>query len=242
MSQGSLSYRAGPGWGSASIIKFLMVLFLALIGLAGALQMEAPAVSAQDACPPGYTEYPTGFGDSVCVPGGGSSFASEIVNFKPGAYVEPEPGCVFNDDPAAALGPPDAGQGANGKDVSIGGGGVLIVSFPSFLTGSGDSSPDIFVWETGPAAEVYDVAVSEDNETWTTVGRADGQTQGSQGFDIDHAGFGPDSRLKYVKITDIQKLCRPAVREWLCALRCGYRRHRNPDAGSVRRGDPRQDQ
>ncbi len=172
-------------------------------------QAAGAAVTAQDVgaasvttCPPGPT-YPTGFGGNVCVPGGDAAFADSVVSFTPGDYAA---GCQPNDDPSAAVGPADAGTGSNGADVSLGGDGRIVLHFSTPLTGSGSSASDVFVWETGPAAEGYRVDVSPNGSDWTTVGQSDESTQGSQGFDIDDNGFGLSARLYYVRIIDIGDL------------------------------------
>jgi uncharacterized repeat protein (TIGR01451 family) len=89
------------------------------------------------------------------------------------------------------------------NDASIGGGGVLVLGFDVPLTGDGNpSTPDLWVWEVGQIAEGYRVDVSANGLAWTTVGQSNGSTNGSQGFDIDHAGFDSTSRLFFIRVTD----------------------------------------
>ena len=112
-----------------------------------------------------------------------------------------------------ALGVPDAlNKGIEPTDpnvsnvalgtVSLGRGGSLIVQFvDNFLTGSGDSRPDLAIFETGQIESVQ-VAVSRDNVTYVNVGIASGS---SNLIDLDAAGFGLEDRFSFVRLTDLRQ-------------------------------------
>ncbi|MFM8188139.1 MAG: hypothetical protein ACKN85_06610 [Pirellula sp.] len=107
-------------------------------------------------------------------------------------------------DPTAALGQPDyvgnleptaGGQGV----VSLGRGGSMVVQFAdNYLTGSGDDLPDLAVYEAGTSENV-NVEVSYDGVTFTAVGTISGA---NRYVDLDAFGFGTDSLLRYVRLTD----------------------------------------
>ncbi|MGH2548126.1 MAG: DUF7507 domain-containing protein, partial [Thermomicrobiales bacterium] len=148
----------------------------------------------------------------ICVPGGSDSFADNTVSLSPG-YYEPTvgyPNCPPNNQGgsgSSALGAPndpaqDGSILATTASTSLGYGGTIVLHFNNTLTGSGTSAPDIWVWETGTAAEPYTVEVSADGSSWFSVGVSNQSTYGAQGFDIDASGFGPTSRFNYVRIHD----------------------------------------
>ncbi|MCY3007182.1 MAG: Ig-like domain-containing protein [Planctomycetota bacterium] len=107
-------------------------------------------------------------------------------------------------NPTAALGQPDyvgnleptaAGQGV----VSLGRGGSMVVQFAdNYLTASGDILPDLAVYEVGTSENVF-VEVSYDGITFTSVGTISGT---NRYVDLDAFGFGTDSLLRYVRLTD----------------------------------------
>ncbi|MFM8263586.1 MAG: cadherin-like domain-containing protein, partial [Pirellula sp.] len=107
-------------------------------------------------------------------------------------------------DPTAALGRPDyvglAEPTAGGQGVvSLGRGGSMVVQFAdNYLTGSGDDQPDLAVYEVGTSENV-NVEVSYDGVTFTAVGTISGA---NPYVDLDAFGFGTDSLLRYVRLTD----------------------------------------
>ncbi|MCA9191342.1 MAG: pre-peptidase C-terminal domain-containing protein [Planctomycetales bacterium] len=134
---------------------------------------------------------------------GNLAFADSVVSYNPtaGGGIAPLAGL---DVPADALGVPNfsgsgeplAGQGV----VSLGRGGELVVQFTdNFLTGSGDSRPDLMIFEVGDSEDI-NVSVSEDGATFTSVGRASAL---SPKIDLDAFGFGPFSRISYVRLSDV---------------------------------------
>jgi hypothetical protein len=67
------------------------------------------------------------------------------------------------------------------------------------LTGSGDDSLDLWIFEIGPDAEDSFIEISTDGTIWNPVGKVSGRTSG---IDIDSFGFGPADQFAYVRMTD----------------------------------------
>ncbi len=141
----------------------------------------------------------------VFFPGGAISFADAVVSYTPNATGRP-PASIFQ-NATTALGAPDRlGRGSEPVDgqftVSLGLGGSLVVEFTdNLLTGSGDSRPDLIVFETGDVESVQ-VQVSRDGITFFTVGILGGLTNQ---IDLDAAGFGPQDRFAFVRLTDLRQ-------------------------------------
>jgi hypothetical protein len=150
---------------------------------------------------PSNTE-PIVIGDLIYV-NGGISFADAVTSYNANFSGGPSP-IAGLDQPTAALQAPDylggtleptIGQGA----VSLGRGGQLVVSFTdNFLTGSGDTRPDLAIYEVGESERVF-VEVSSDGNRYTSVGTIDGFRRT---IDLDAFGFNPSSRLRFVRLTD----------------------------------------
>ena len=130
------------------------------------------------------------------------SFADAVVSYAPGTGVS----TGFN-NPSRALGAPDClGRGAEPVDgqftVSLGSGGSMTVQFTdNLLTGSGDSRPDLIIFETGEVESVR-VAISRDGVTFFDVGVLGGV---SNTIDIDQFGFGSQDRFAFVRLTDLRQ-------------------------------------
>ncbi|MCA9126859.1 MAG: pre-peptidase C-terminal domain-containing protein [Planctomycetales bacterium] len=131
------------------------------------------------------------------------AFADNVVSYDSNFGGGPAP-LAGLDNPADALGIPNysgvgepiAGQGV----VSLGRGGRITLEFRNnLLTGSGDASPDLKIFEVGDSEDVL-VEVSADGVRFTSVGTA---SQASGAIDIDAYGFNPNSRLAYVRLTDV---------------------------------------
>ncbi|MDH5274979.1 MAG: PEP-CTERM sorting domain-containing protein [Gammaproteobacteria bacterium] len=153
-------------------------------------------------------------GTTVEFPAGAISFADELVDFSPGIIFDPARGL---DIPLApyldgnnVLGPPDMDllQSLNCFDgtptvedckfASLGSLGSLTVRFTdNLLTGDGSASPDLWIFEAGPADLTF-VDISTDGIGWSGVGSIDGYT----GVDLDAFGFGPGSTFAYVRLRD----------------------------------------
>lgn len=132
------------------------------------------------------------------------AFSDSVVSYSPTAGGGPGPVTGLN-DPAAALGSPNyTGSGEplpNEGVVSLGRGGQLTVEFTNnFLTGSGDAEPDLMIFEVGDSEEVI-VELSVDGNRFTNVGRA---SAASPTIDIDAFGFNLNSRVAFVRMTDVE--------------------------------------
>jgi hypothetical protein len=135
-------------------------------------------------------------------PQGPASFADAVVNYSVGPGGVTAPHAVSSN----ALGVPDyAGDNNCTGDpqcsfVSLGSGGTLILRFvDNVLTGSGNDSDDLWIFEVGPDVEDTFVAVSSDGVTWNEVGKVFGSRSG---VDIDAFGFGTDAEFRYVRLID----------------------------------------
>jgi poly(3-hydroxybutyrate) depolymerase len=134
-------------------------------------------------------------------PAGSVSFVDAVVSYEPGYSGGPLPG-LYNQETFRALGVPRQPSGL--IDVSLGNGGRITLQFTdNSLTGSGDTRPDLWIFEVGRSLGVLDEAVyvelSRDGQTWLPVGMAPGDTSG---IDIDALGFGPEDRFAFVRLTD----------------------------------------
>ncbi|MGB7327296.1 MAG: GEVED domain-containing protein [Rubripirellula sp.] len=138
-------------------------------------------------------------------PQGAISFADSVVSYLPNAGGS-QPTSVFQDS-TQALGIPNGnGRGPEPIDgtttVSLGLGGSLTLQFDdNLLTGSGDSQPDLIVYETG-AIESVSVEISRDGVKFENVGTLGGLTNL---VDIDAFGFGTQDRFAFVRLTDLRQ-------------------------------------
>jgi hypothetical protein len=129
-------------------------------------------------------------------PNGPASFADEVVSYTQGVGVAP-----IHADPTSALGVPE-GSVSTGF-VSLGYAGELILRFTDyFLTTSGDSTKDLWVFEVG-GLDPASVAVSMNGTDWVDVGSVPG---GTSGIDIDAyvgSGISLGELYSHVRITDL---------------------------------------
>ena len=143
--------------------------------------------------------------EGILFEGGVISFADAVVDYNPNAGGNPP--AFAHRIPENALGPPRAGgRGPEPVDpetsVSLGVGGTLTLQFvDNLLTGSGDSRPDLVVFEVGEVESVR-VEISRDGVTFFDVGIVGGLTNA---IDIDAAGFGPQDRFAFVRLTDLRQ-------------------------------------
>lgn len=133
-------------------------------------------------------------------PDGLTSFVDNVVSYEPLFGGGPAP-ASFNSSPGKALGAPDYPEGASVIDyVSLGNGGQITLRFAdNSLTGSGDSSLDLWIFEVGPAVEDTFVEISKNGTDWWSVGKVLGATSG---IDIDAYGFGINDFFSFVRLTD----------------------------------------
>lgn len=103
------------------------------------------------------------------------------------------------------------GQWNKDIGVSLGDGGSLTLEFTdNFLTGSGDSASDLWIYEIGGIAEKSFVEISMDGLSWFDVGiadRKDSKQDSGVGIDIDnllssHDELSYDSLFSFVRVTD----------------------------------------
>ena len=121
-----------------------------------------------------------------------SAFAVRTVSFTPG---NPWTDREENQDTAAALGLPDAGDGPG--ELNLGAGGVLVVELGvPVRDGPGY---DLFVFESGSGSvEKMLVEVSDDLASWYDVGTLEGSVA-----EADLAGKTPEgASFRYVRLTD----------------------------------------
>ena len=133
-------------------------------------------------------------GNQITIPGGAASCATRVVEFTAGNPWTTDP---LDIDPNEILGAPDRGNESNGKAITLGAGGVIVLEFDIFITDG--EGMDIYVFEVGDNVEATKVEVSSDLVNWIYVGDADGSLCG-----VDLNGKVPaDGKYKYVRITDL---------------------------------------
>lgn len=134
---------------------------------------------------------------------GNFAFADAVASYTPNFGGGPTAGAGFNDPTQALLAPNFSGSGEPQADeniVSLGRGGRMVLEFTNnFLTGSNDADPDLMIFEVGDSEEVI-VEVSADGASYTNVGRA---SAASPTIDIDAFGFDRNSRIAFVRLTDV---------------------------------------
>ena len=151
------------------------------------------------------TSSPSGTFSGVLFEQGTTSFADQVVEYVPDASGSPP--TIVHQTPNSALGAPDGGgrgpEPADGTNaVSLGLGGSITLQFTNnLLTGSGDALPDLAVFEVGAIESVL-VEISRDGSSFFTVGQIGGLTNS---LDIDAAGFGPQDRFSFVRLTDLRQ-------------------------------------
>lgn len=134
----------------------------------------------------------------VDFPQGAISFADKVVSYRPALVAGGSTPSGTYADPQEALGEPDYVD-PNGS-VSLGKGGELILEFvDNFLTGSGNTDLDLWIFEIGSAAEDTFVEISKNGVDWEEVGKVSG---GTRGIDIDFYGFGTADLFSFVKLID----------------------------------------
>jgi hypothetical protein len=141
----------------------------------------------------------------VDFPSGISSFADTVSSYDlPAAGEAPN---AANSDSSHVLGAPDyVSGGACSKAstcsfASLGNGGSITVKFTdNYLTGGGNASDDLHIFEVGPAVEAMIVEISKDGSNWISVGAVAGS---KAGIDLDSFGFGKTDMFSYVRLTDV---------------------------------------
>jgi MYXO-CTERM domain-containing protein len=161
----------------------------AALALAGAGEARAVAV-----------EY-----DGILFPQGDVSFADFVVSADTGAGTT-IPATSTAGDPDEALGPPDYADDTDFGFYTLGVGGSITLQFvDNALSGSGDSSPDLHVFEIGPDVEDTFVEISVDGSpgSFFAIGKVFGSTSS---LDIDAAlalqGLDPFTPISFVRLID----------------------------------------
>lgn len=149
----------------------------------------------------GAQSYPDGHGGEVRFPLGDVSFADAVEHYASG---DPAPKAAAS-DPEAALGIPDTAD-TNSGYVSLGCAGQLVLEFNdnALIDVPG---PDLYVFEIGPDVEPTGLAVSNDGEHWTRVGRISGGKA-----EIDLAPYvSTGTEFRYVQLVDLKSACSSAA-------------------------------
>ncbi|KAA5544554.1 hypothetical protein FYK55_09550 [Roseiconus nitratireducens] len=150
-------------------------------------------------------EAPSGTFEGILFDQGLLSFADAVFAYEPDAGGSPP--TLVHQTPNSALGAPDGdGRGPEPADgttsVSLGLGGSITLQFTdNLLTGSGDSRPDLAIFEVGAIESVL-VEISRDGVNYFDVGIIGGLTNV---IDIDEYGFGPQERFSFVRLTDLRQ-------------------------------------
>jgi hypothetical protein len=136
--------------------------------------------------------------DGITFPQGEASFADAVVSFAPG----PDVGGTYA-NPSSALGLPDYNASAGTGATSLGQFGNLVVRFTdNSLTTSGDSTPDLHIFEIGASTEFFKVEISKDGGTWLNLGNVLGQPTS---IDIDAApGIIAGALYSWVRLSDVR--------------------------------------
>ena len=130
--------------------------------------------------------------DGITFPEGAVSFADEAFNYEPNYGGGNVP--TSNLDPDATIGTPDDGA------LSLGSGGRVTLKFlDNALTGSGDSSADLHIFEVGPLVEDTFVEISRFGEVFFDIGKVTG---GTSSIDIDEYDFDQDDQFFFVRLRD----------------------------------------
>lgn len=153
-------------------------------------------------------------GVSAEFPAGAVSFADELIAFSPGIVFDAVRGVNIPLAPylegSNVLGVPDMDlvqslscfdgtpTAQDCKFTSLGSEGSLTVRFTdNLLTGSNTASPDLWIFEAGPADLTF-VDISADGSSWFGVGTINGFT----GVDIDAFGFSVGDAFAFVRLRD----------------------------------------
>jgi hypothetical protein len=140
----------------------------------------------------------------VNFPGGTISFADKVVLYEPSFGGYPPTTSEYTNT-NFVLGPPDCTYSDTSNALSLGGGGRVTFQFlDNVLTGSGDNTADLYIFEIGKSFanagnESTSVEISANGIDFVSVGSVPG---GTSGIDIDSLGFTPSDSFYYVRLTD----------------------------------------
>lgn len=170
-------------------VGFLFFLLLTAVQLSHAASEQASGSGKA---------YPDGHGGEVFFPLGDASFADQVVSFTPG---DPDGGAASS-DPSVALGVPDYAKNDDDSFLTLGCGGELVVRLDDnkLIDVAG---PDLYVFEIGPDVEATAMAISENGEAWTRVGRISGGKA-----EVDIAPYvSAEDAFRFVKLVDLRQVC-----------------------------------
>ncbi len=127
-----------------------------------------------------------------------TQFAERVVSFEPGS---PSP-VVSEANPANLLGPPDYETRSDGKVLTLGCNGAVVVDFGEYnlFNLPGD---DLKVFEVGDVVEAFSIALSRDKSTWHRLPGSYDSTK-----NIDFGNLNPKDGYRYLKLTDADPECR----------------------------------
>jgi len=126
-------------------------------------------------------------------PLGAASFADSVLGYEPN-FRGGTPPDETQQEARQILGIPEQGE------MSLGRGGRITLRFEdNRLTGSGDSKPDLYIFEVG-TPETVSVEIRRSwSSRWFSVGTATGF---AAGIDIDQFGFESGDEFMFVRLTD----------------------------------------
>jgi|GEM_PF-1863319 len=137
-------------------------------------------------------------GQFVYVKLGTQAFADKVVEFRVG---EPaSTGVHANTD--ACLGPPDFVHWQEPGSLSLGCGGELIVEFTDNALVNLPGN-DLYIFETGPAVEPIEIAISKDGFNWVEIGKISG---GATFIDLEGIIEANDAYY-FVRLVDLKTDC-----------------------------------
>ena len=171
---------------SSSFVGRLSAALLLLI-------VAGQAVQAQQA--KSYTDYRK---RNVILPLGALSFADAVHSHNLGS---PKP-LPPERNPRSALGEPDYRKAGDGRAFLLGCRGSVVFAFTDNAIVD-VAGPDLHVFEVGQGIEPTVVALSNDAENWTSIGRIEGGRAS-----IDLADYGLAGRdFRYVRLEDTGQFC-----------------------------------
>jgi OOP family OmpA-OmpF porin len=137
---------------------------------------------------------------SVYLPLGKISFADSIVEFKVGT---PPPLAKYGDT-SQCLHEPNYKNYHTNTFLSLGCKGSITLAFTDngFMNLPGY---DLYIFEVGPSKESAKIEISENNIDWIYAGEISG---GKSNIDLSEASISRDIVYYYVRITDLQDVCR----------------------------------
>ncbi|MGF1497556.1 MAG: PEP-CTERM sorting domain-containing protein [Elainellaceae cyanobacterium] len=154
---------------------------------------------------------------AVAVSLSAESYADTVISYEKGeglensSFIDPETALGEANWTSEMVGGGTLGAWKEDIGVSLGNRGSLTLGFTdNYLTFSGDSAADLWIFEIGKAPEDVFVEISTDGNTWYDVGLADKQDYALDtgiGIDVDsllgnYAELNSNSLFSFVRLTD----------------------------------------